>query len=71
MAEGLASAMPRLAADARRASSSVAAGLHGRRRAGQGESFWQFRPFMSGESAAKVDWRRSARDDRLYVRERE
>ena len=71
MAEGLAAAMPRLSADARRAAASVAAGLHGRRRAGQGESFWQFRPFMSGEAAAKVDWRRSARDDTLYVRERE
>jgi uncharacterized protein (DUF58 family) len=70
-AEGLASAMPRLAADARRASSGVMAGVHGRRRAGQGEQFWQFRPFSSGEAAARVDWRRSARDDRLYVRERE
>ena len=26
---------------------------------------------MSGEPAARVDWRRSARDDHLYVRERE
>lgn len=71
MAEGLAAAMPRLSAEARRAAASVAAGVHGRRRSGQGENFWQFRPFMSGESASKVDWRRSARDDRLYVRERE
>jgi uncharacterized protein (DUF58 family) len=70
-AEKLSSAMPRLAADARRASAGVMAGVHGRRRAGQGESFWQFRQFTSGEAAARVDWRRSARDDRLYVRERE
>jgi uncharacterized protein (DUF58 family) len=70
-AEGLAAAMPRLAADARRASAGVMAGVHGRRRSGQGENFWQFRPFSSGEAAARVDWRRSARDDRLYVRERE
>jgi uncharacterized protein (DUF58 family) len=47
------------------------AGIHGRRRAGQGETFWQFRHFNSGEPAARVDWRRSARDDKLYVRERE
>ena len=71
MAEGLASAMPRLAADARRAAASVNAGVHGRRRSGQGESFWQFRPFVSGEAASRVDWRRSAREDRLHVRERE
>jgi uncharacterized protein (DUF58 family) len=71
IAEGLSDAMPRLSADARRAAASINAGVHGRRRAGQGETFWQFRPFTSGEPATKVDWRRSARDDRLYVRERE
>jgi uncharacterized protein (DUF58 family) len=70
-AEGLAGAMPRLVADARRAAASYTAGIHGRRRAGVGESFWQFRPFASGEPAQRVDWRRSARDDKLYVRERE
>jgi uncharacterized protein (DUF58 family) len=41
------------------------------RRAGPGETFWQFRPFVAGEAAQRIDWRRSARDDRLYVRERE
>jgi uncharacterized protein (DUF58 family) len=46
-------------------------GLHGRRRAGSGESFWQYRRFVSGEPAQRVDWRRSARDDHLYVREQE
>ncbi len=46
-------------------------GLHGRRRAGSGENFWQYRRFVMGEPAARVDWRRSARDDFLYVRERE
>ena len=46
-------------------------GVHGRRRAGPGETFWQFRPFISGEPAGRIDWRRSARDDRAYVRERE
>ena len=46
-------------------------GLHGRRRAGAGENFWQYRRFVSGEPAARVDWRRSARDDHLYVREQE
>ena len=45
--------------------------MHGRRQAGTGENFWQFRPFVTGESASRVDWRRSARDDRFYVRERE
>src|SRR5256885_12879870 len=63
--------MPRLILEARRVAATIIHGLHGRRRAGTGENFWQFRRFMSGEPAARVDWRRSARDDNLYVRERE
>ncbi|NIX76230.1 DUF58 domain-containing protein [Microvirga terricola] len=63
--------MPRLVLEARRVAANLSHGLHGRRRAGPGESFWQFRPFVTGEAAQRIDWRRSARDDRLYVRERE
>jgi uncharacterized protein (DUF58 family) len=67
----LADTMPRLILEARRVAATVIHGLHGRRRAGPGENFWQYRRFMSGEPAQNVDWRRSARDDHLYVRERE
>ncbi len=67
----LAAAMPRLVVAARRTSATVIHGLHGRRRSGTGENFWQFRRFASGESASRVDWRRSARGDHLYVREQE
>jgi uncharacterized protein (DUF58 family) len=67
----LAASMPRLILDARRVAATVMHGLHGRRRAGPGENFWQYRRFVSGEPASRVDWRRSARDDHLYVREQE
>ena len=67
----LADAMPRLVLEARRVAATVIHGLHGRRRAGPGENFWQYRRFVSGEPSQNVDWRRSARDDHLYVRERE
>ena len=67
----LVAAMPRLALEARRVAASVFHGLHGRRRAGSGENFWQYRRFHSGEPAIRVDWRRSGRDDHLYVREHE
>lgn len=70
-AHGLAAAMPRLILESRRVAANVVHGLHGRRRAGTGENFWQYRRFVSGEPAHRVDWRRSARDDHLYVRERE
>jgi len=67
----LAQRMPRLVLEARRVAANLSHGIHGRRRAGTGESFWQFRPFVAGEAAQRIDWRRSGRDDRLYVRERE
>lgn len=70
-AADLASRMPRLVARAHEVAASLAYGVHGRKRAGAGETFWQYRPFASGESAHRVDWRRSARGDQLYVRERE
>jgi uncharacterized protein (DUF58 family) len=63
--------MPRLILESRKIAATVIHGLHGRRRAGSGENFWQFRRFVSGEEARRVDWRRSARDDHLYVREQE
>ncbi len=70
-ARTLAAAMPDLLVEARRVAATVAAGWHGRRRAGSGEAFWQYRPLVGGEAASAIDWRRSARDDLLYVRERE
>ncbi len=70
-ARTLAAAMPRLMLEARRIAATIVHGLHGRRRAGSGENFWQYRRFVSGEAARYVDWRRSARDDHLYVREQE
>ena len=67
----LARRLPDLAVSAREVAASVLHGMHGRRRAGMGEAFWQFRPFTPGEASNRIDWRRSARDDRTYVRERE
>jgi uncharacterized protein (DUF58 family) len=70
-ARQLASNLPDLLVEAKRVAATVASGWHGRRRAGPGETFWQFRPFEYGEPARRIDWRRSARDDTLLVRERE
>jgi len=50
---------------------SVASGWHGRRRQGTGDSFWQFRSYQPGESTTHIDWRRSARGNTFYIRERE
>src|SRR5438309_9534030 len=70
-ARSLAQTMPRLILEARRIAATVIHGLHGRKRAGPGENFWQYRRFLSGGPARRVDWRRSARDAHRYVREQE
>ncbi len=71
-AETLAGPLPPLLAAAEHLAASVMAGEHGRRRVGQGDQFWQYRPSHAGDEARAIDWRRSARsDDGLFVREKE
>src|ERR1700723_3586632 len=67
----LAASLPRLVLEARRIAANVIHSLHGRQRAGDGESFWQYRRFVSGEPAQRVECRRSACQDHLYVRDQE
>ena len=69
--EQLAAALPPLLVAAERVAATVAQGVHGRRRVGTGEAFWQFRQYQAGDAASRIDWRRSARSDRLFVRENE
>ena len=63
--------MPALLIEAQRVAHTVTHGSHGRRRAGPGETFWQFRHYDQNDSLTGVDWRRSASSDHLFVRERE
>jgi uncharacterized protein (DUF58 family) len=70
-AEKLAARLPPLLVEAERLSSIVGLGVHGRRKAGIGETFWQFRRYAQGDGANTVDWRQSAKSQHLFVRERE
>ncbi len=70
-AEALGQTLPPLLAEAEMLASTVMLGEHGRRRAGLGDEFWQYRPAHQGDSARMIDWRRSARSDTHFVRERE
>jgi len=63
--------VPDCLVEAQRIANTVIAGWHGRRKRGIGENFWQFRPYSDGESLARIDWRRSARDDHTYIRDHE
>ena len=67
----LAAPMPPLLAAAERVAATVLQGMHGRRRTGAGDSFWQFRRYQPGDPATAIDWRQSAKCDPLYVRETE
>lgn len=70
-AAALAGALPPLLVEAERIAATVAQGVHGRRRVGPGETFWQFRRYALGDSSTDIDWRRSARSQHLFVRETE
>ncbi|MDF1748537.1 MAG: DUF58 domain-containing protein [Alphaproteobacteria bacterium] len=70
-AEAIGEGLPPLLIAAERVAATVAQGVHGRRRIGTGETFWQYRHYATHDSAHAIDWRRSARSDDLYVRETE
>ena len=63
--------LPPLLVEAERIAATVILGDHGRKRAGPGESFWQYRPYSFGDSTQRIDWHKSARSDRVYIRENE
>ena len=70
-AEQLGASLPPLLVEAERVAATVMPGLHGRRRAGPGEAFWQFRAYVPGDQANRIDWRQSGKSDRLFIRETE
>lgn len=70
-AEALAAPLPPLLAEAEHLAATVLLGEHGRRRAGLGDSFWQYRPAQASDDARMIDWRRSARSDASFVQDKE
>ena len=70
-AEALGAALPALLVASDQLAATVALGGHGRRRAGLGDAFWQYRPAQPADPSRLIDWRRSARGDLTFVRERE
>jgi uncharacterized protein (DUF58 family) len=70
-AESLGAALPPLLVEAERVAATVAQGVHGRRRVGTGESFWQFRRYSTGDPAQLIDWRQSAKSQHYFIRENE
>lgn len=67
----LAGALPPLLADAERLAAMVLLGEHGRRHSGNGDEFWQYRVAVDGDEARQIDWRRSARSDVHFIKQKE
>ncbi len=70
-AEQAAASLPGLMAQAERAAASILSGAHTQRKAGTGEKFWQYREYDPADRPQDIDWRQSAKGDRLFVREKE
>jgi len=70
-ARARAALIPDLLTESRHIANTAINGWHGRRKRGIGENFWQFRPYVEGETLARIDWRRSARDEHIYVQDKE
>ena len=70
-AEQAGATLPPLLVAAERVAATVIQGVHGRRRVGQGETFWQFRRYQPGDAIGAIDWRQTAKGDPVYVRENE
>jgi uncharacterized protein (DUF58 family) len=70
-AHALSEVSPPLLIAADRVAQSLIQGEHGRRRAGPGEDFWQYRPYSFGDAANRIDWRKSARSQKMLIRENE
>jgi uncharacterized protein (DUF58 family) len=69
--EALAGPFPPLLAEAEHLASTVMVGDHGRRRAGVGDTFWQYRPAQNHDEMRSIDWRRSARSDSQFIQDKE
>lgn len=71
-AEEAAAAVPALKTRAEKAAASVLAGDHPRRRAGPaGDKFWKYREYDPSDRPQDIDWRQSARGDRIFIRQKE
>ena len=70
-AERLAQTLPPLILAAEHLVNAFDMGVHGRRRAGTGEDFWQFKQYGPDDSTTAIDWRQSAKREHVYIRQKE
>ena len=69
--EDLASQIESLTLKAQTIANHVLHGAHPRRKSGSGETFWQFREYTQDDDTRHIDWRQSAKTDRIYIKQKE
>jgi uncharacterized protein (DUF58 family) len=70
-AEEMAADIPKIKSTAIKAAMSILQGNHGQLRAGTGEKFWQYREYDIYDRPEDIDWRQSAKNDNIYIRQKE
>lgn len=70
-AERTASQLPDIKRLAVRTAFHILHGNNPQRRAGSGDAFWQFREYQPGDMPRDIDWRQSAKTDRVFIRQKE
>jgi len=71
VAEIKAQALPPLITAAEQAVAAMLSGEHQQRKAGAGEDFWQFREYNASDRPQDIDWRQSAKGERVFIRQKE
>jgi len=56
---------------ARDLSDKLSFGIHGKRKRGLGNVFWQFKNYQHGDELKLINWKKSAKADEIFVRENE
>lgn len=67
----LSASLPAIQIAAERVAATILQGTHGRRQAGIGDTFWEFRPYQQSDSVSRVDWKQTAKRSVAYIRENE
>lgn len=71
-AEKAAAQLPALTLRVDKVANTPVLGTHGRKKAGMGESFWQYDEYRPGlHEIKRIAWRESAKGDKTYVRQNE
>ena len=65
------STLPALLMMADKISGTILHGMHSQRKSGAGEKFWQFREYTQSDHLQDIDWRQSAKNDHIFIKQKE